>query len=812
VPIQTYLPTEILDYVGTHAPPEDSAFGISQRELAKSLGYHPCSMSRPLADLVEDGYLHRERGHVRGGERRQLIYALTEKGRDRLKAQTREVPVLSGELPAPPNPFVGRKPELRELWNYSKEGGCVVFVQGGSGMGKTALVSRHVRRFRGGWVPFWFTVRVGSSVRQFTSALSHALSVLGAPQLAYYSQLPRQPVGREVADLVQRALGDRPLLAVVDDLQNADPDIRAFLQDLVQSLTPERRHLFLLMGHDSPYFRPERIATHHFVLGGLDRAAAHELTDRQGGLAERFEAIYQATLGSPLLLQLAVTNPGLDAAPSALPAAVVDRLPLEEAIGLLPVAISHEPLPVSFLRQSSGLEPERLDELRRMGLLQSTVEGHVELLQAVRAALINRLGPIEEREAHLRLAAFYGRSHRPEAVRERFLHLTSGERWDEAVQVLTRNERALLALGYTDALRSALNHMTLAMPAGIHRVRALRMEAMVLRSHSEYPEAILAYRRAILEATGDGRIEAECLNQIVDLYVRLHQVEEAERALDEARGRGTSTKRQQAMLLLSESRIVEAHGDLFRAKGMYQETFDFARRSRLPDLELESVAAWSRLAAIGGDHVAALRVVAQGLPEARQSGRIDIVLRLLLVRARSYVETDRRELAEQEMQAIRVEAESLGYLGQLAYTLSGLAAMAIEAGRWAEAVSYGRQASSLAERLGNDLVLGHTLGLMASGETRQGLFKEAVQHAERSVTVLRRLPPSDSLALAVAYLAEAYLSSGELALGKRHFDESLRIAEELGMTQWKESIQRELGTIIEERERKAREGTSGQPA
>jgi tetratricopeptide (TPR) repeat protein/DNA-binding PadR family transcriptional regulator len=804
VPVQTQLPTEILDYVETHAPPPDSAFGISQRELAKSLGYHPCSMSRPLSELVQDGFLHRRRGHVRGGERRQLVYGLTEKGRDHLKEQTRDVPVLSGELPAPPNPFVGRKPELKELWNYSREGGSVVFVQGGSGMGKTALVSRHVRRFRG-WVPFWFTIRVGSSVRQFTSALSHALSVLGAPQLAYYSQLPRQPVGREVADLVQRALGDRPLLTVIDDLQNADPDFRAFVKDLVQSLAPERRHLFVLLGHDGPFFQPEKIATHHFVLGGLDRPAAHELTDRQGGLADRFESIYQATLGSPLLLQLAVTNPGLDAAPSALPAAVVDRLPIEDAIGLLPVALAHEPLPVAFLRETSGLEPPRLDELRRMGLLQSTVEGHVELLQAVRAALISRLGPIEEREAHLRLAAFYGRSHRPEAIRERFLHLTSGEHWNDAVLVLTRHERAILSLGYTDAFRSALNHMTLAMPAGIHRVRALRMEAMVLRSHSEYPEAILAFRRAILEAAGDGRIEAECLHQIVDLYVRLHQVEEAERAIVEARGRGTSTKRQQAMLLLSESRIVEARGDMFRAKGMYQETFDFARRSRLPDLELESVAAWSRLAAIGGDHEAALRVVSQGLSEARQSGRIDIVLRLLLVRARSYVETGRRELAEQEMQAIRVEAESLGYLGQLAYTLSGLAAMATEAGRWAEAVSYGRQASSLAERLGNDLVLGHTLGLMASGETRQGLFKEAVQHAERSVTVLRRLPPSDSLALAVAYLAEAYLASGELALGKRNFDEALRIAESLGMTQWKESIQRELSAMIAEGEKKARE-------
>jgi tetratricopeptide (TPR) repeat protein/DNA-binding MarR family transcriptional regulator len=796
VPIQTYLPTEILDYIETHAPPADSAFGISQRELAKSLGYHPCSMSRPLADLVHEGYLRSGRGHVRGGERRQLIYGLTEKGRERLQEQTREVPLLSGELPPPPNPFLGRKLELKELWNHSKDGGAVIFVQGASGMGKTALVSRHVRRFRGGWVPFWFTVRVGSSVRQLTTALSHALSALGAPQLAYYSQLPRQPVGREVADLLQRALGDRPLLAIIDDLQNADSDVQTFLTDLVKSLSPNHRHLFLLLGHDEPFFQPEGVAFHHFVLGGLDRTAAHEMTDRQGGLADRFESIFQATLGSPLLLQLAVTNPGLDASPASLPTAVVDRLPLAEAIGLLPIAISHEPLPLSFVRDSSGIPPARLEELRRMGILQPTVEGHVELLQVVRAALVGRLGPVEEREAHLRLAAFYGRSHRPEAVRERFHHLVAGERWDDAVQVLSRHERPLLALGYSDAFRNALNHMTLAMPPGAHRVRALRVEAMVLRSHSEYPESILAFRRAILEASGDNRMESECLNHIVDLYVRLHQVQEAEHALEEARGRGTTTKRQQAMLLISESRIVEARGDLLRAKGMFQETFDFARRSRLPDLALEAVAAWSRLAAIGGDHEAALRVVSQGLPEARQSGRVDIVLRLLLVRARGYSETGQRDLAEREMQAIRVEAESLGYLGQLTYTLSGLAAMATEAGRWTEAVTYARQASTLAERLGNELVLGHTLGLMASAETRQGLFQEAREHGERSVTVLSRLPPSDSLVIAHGYLAEAYLLSGEAALGKKHYDESIRLAESLGLSQWRDNLQAELGEKI----------------
>ena len=102
--LQTYLPIEILDYVQTHEPAEDAAYGISQRELAKALGYHPCSMSRPLDQLVEEGLLNSRRGLVPDGRRKQLVYRLTPDGRTRLKRETREVPILSGELPRPPIP------------------------------------------------------------------------------------------------------------------------------------------------------------------------------------------------------------------------------------------------------------------------------------------------------------------------------------------------------------------------------------------------------------------------------------------------------------------------------------------------------------------------------------------------------------------------------------------------------------------------------------------------------------------------------------------------------------------------------------
>ncbi|HWX24733.1 MAG TPA: hypothetical protein VN083_06795, partial [Vicinamibacteria bacterium] len=410
----------------------------------------------------------------------------------------------------------------------------------------------------------------------------------------------------------------------------------------------------------------------------------------------------------------------------------------------------------------------------------------------VKAALLTRTGPLEERKAHLTLAAYYGRSHRPDSVRERFLHFVAGEAWRDASQILIRQEKTLLSLGYSDPLRNALRHLTLAMPRGAPRVRALRVEAAILRLHSEYAESILSLRRAFVEAEGDSKTEADCLLLIVELYVRMRQIEEAERAFSDARSRGPFPKRLQVFLLLSEARIIEAKGDFPRAQMLFNEAFQLAKRSKVADLAVESVAAWSRLAMLGGEREAALHVVEQGLPDARQAGRLDIVFNLLLVRARVYAETGRKEMAEADMRLIRTEAESLGYLNQLAYTLSGLSAMAIEGGRWAEAVSLARQASSLAERLGNDIVLGHTLAVQATGEHRQGLLEDARAHGERGVAILARLPPSDSLAVARAYLGGIYHDLHLEEAATEQYDEALRLFDSMGMTWWSEALKAEI--------------------
>jgi tetratricopeptide (TPR) repeat protein/DNA-binding MarR family transcriptional regulator len=811
--LQTYLPVEILDYIETHAQSEDSVYGISQRELARALGYHPCSMSRPLDQLVSEGLLVARRGLVRDGKRKQLTYRLTQAGSARLRKETGEVPLLSGGLPPPPHPFLGRKEELDRLAEIAGQGASVIFVDGPPGMGKSSLLSRHIRRIKQGRVPFWFTIRPASSPRQFASSLSHALSFLGNPQLAYYCQLPRNPIAKEVADLAARALDTRDFAAVVDDIQLASEDMRRFLVEFISSLSRRGNHQFYVVGQEASPFQVQGAPVHRLTVVGLDRASAHELTDRQGGLADRFEPVYQSTLGSPLLLKLAVSNPEIRVDAAALPAAVVKALSPEEVRTILPVALANEPLPVRFITEESGLAQTRLPELIRMGILHRTLEDRIEVLQVVRSALMGRVRTSDEREAHARLAKFYGRSHRAEAVRERLLHLIGAEDWKASAHLLDDQHRVVLRLGYSDTLRTALRRLATALPRGPAKVRALMSEASLLRHHSDFSEAIATLRRAIMEAEGDAKTTCEARLSIVDLLVRLTHIDQAKAEFEAARQIGPTSRRLEAYFVLSRARVEQGLGDPRSAGADYQRAFELARRARAHDLALESIVAWSSLAEPSSGPEVALRLVEAALPDARQAGRMDIVFNLLLERARAYSHMGQEDLAAVEMEAMRTEAEALGYLTQLTYTLSGLAAVAIQRGRWAEASGYAKQAQAMAERLGDDLVLGHTLALNCTSELRQAdqggdprLLDEALGHGLQSVEVLSRLPPSDSLVLAHAYLTEVYLLKHDGARAKTHYETAQDLAGGLGFGYLKQQLAEELQARVTAADGKPVEG------
>lgn len=184
---------------------------------------------------------------------------------------------------------------------------------------------------------------------------------------------------------------------------------------------------------------------------------------------------------------------------------------------------------------------------------------------------------------------------------------------------------------------------------------------------------------------------------------------------------------------------------------------------------------------------------------------MDIAFNLQLVRARAYVRLGQYQAAEVEMRTIRTEAEALGYLSQLTYALSGLASLAIDGSRWTEGVDFAKQASVLAERLGNDFVLGHTLALLcaaksrqalASGEPTSPLVVDAIADGERSLEVLGKLPPSDSLALANGYLCEAYVGRNDRTRAAHYYNRAIELADELQLPYIKEKLLAELKPLV----------------
>ncbi|MHB8352187.1 MAG: tetratricopeptide repeat protein, partial [Thermoplasmata archaeon] len=453
-------------------------------------------------------------------------------------------------------------------------------------------------------------------------------------------------------------------------------------------------------------------------------------------------------------------------------------------------------MPLSFLNEAGGLRPERITELAAQGLLQRASEGRVEVLNTVRAAVISRVNVNQVRAAHLALARFYGRSHRTESVREQFLHLVAAESWRLAGELLTRQESILLASGYSDAVRNGLAQLTVSGPQESVRIRALRTQAQLLRVHSEWNEAIACLQTAVTESRKDPRVQAECLLSMIEPYCRLLKIEEAQLALDRARSVAPATHRLQEFLMHCEARILEAQGNLPKAQELYTQVFQSATKSSHTDLALEALARWSRLASLTVEEHGMGPLIDVGIREARNSGRMDIVFSLMSARARRLALLGQNEAAMSEMNLIRGEADALGYLTQLVHALSGLAALSVEMKRWEEASASARQASELAARLGNDTIRGYTLSIQCASDLRQSRLTEAKAHGELAVQILSRLPPSDSLPMAHAYLAEAYLESGEIIPAQSNYDRAVAISEKLGMNWWRKQVEAELGPKI----------------
>lgn len=373
-------------------------------------------------------------------------------------------PTLRPEQPAPPEVLVGYDRHLTLLTGALAQGRTIA-LQGPGGVGKTSIAATAVARLTG-HSAFWYTLRPGfnDGANSLLFALGAFLHEQGASNLWQYLvtasgvvsdlNLAAGLLRQDLALLTER----RPILCF-DDLEHL------FTGNLGLLSTPHAQLLDLIEGlrGTTPILlisqRPLPASDLHLELTGLSvgevarlwQAAGHNLSSRQ---AERLHAY---TGGNPRLLTLMLMfqDEAVNGAPllnshavsaSLLPA--FQRLwrrlrPAERrAVQRLSVYQSYAPEDV--------LEPDTLEALVRLRLIEHDTEGGVTLVPALAPIVRDDLTP-ELREALHREAAVV-RLERGEHTSAAY-HFAQSNQENQAVQVWFSQRRHAIARGEADAAR-----------------------------------------------------------------------------------------------------------------------------------------------------------------------------------------------------------------------------------------------------------------------------------------------------------------------------------------------------------------------
>ena len=501
--------------------------------LYEALTGEPPFIGRPLKVLSEKRNLEPSRPQTRDSEMPadlvELCMQLLERDPARrpngdavlrrLGAARQRAPALRLATPSVDAPLIGRERQMAELdhaFAAARDGQAVaVYVHGPSGIGKSALVDRFLRRLTGDADPIVLRGRcyaresmpykgvdgIVDSLTQFLRSLPDAeltrmlpddalfvvelFPVLGRvdkiSQLQWPSERIQDPVQMRrrafaaLRELFRRISAVRPVLLHVDDLQWGDADSILLLEYL---LAPPNPPPILLVA----CFRSEEISSHPFLTTLLNaKRAQHvrvdplsptetarlarQLLDAESD-SQSVDAIVRESAGNPFLVEELVryavlarqeqrTGPSGISLGEMLEARVA-QLPDGSRNFLEALAVAAGPTDAVVIRdvaRMTGDERPLVAALQAEHLLRaSTSVERVEFYHdRIRETLAARIDPASIRDIHLRLIRAL-EAHRAGDPETLYEHyLAAGQRQHAATCALQAGDKAAGALAFERA-------------------------------------------------------------------------------------------------------------------------------------------------------------------------------------------------------------------------------------------------------------------------------------------------------------------------------------------------------------------------
>ena len=514
--------------------------------LAERFPFVPADLDALARDLLR----------IDPGERPTDAEVLARLGADRERTGRRRRPVREG--------FVGREAELAALeraHESTSEGSVIAVVRGESGVGKSALVHRFVtslrasadmhvlrgRCFERESIPF-------NAIDAVVDALSLVLAEQDEPALGEARDVAALarifPVLRRVgaiewiareqplaeaglhelrlrgfralrhilAELAQR----RPLVVVIEDLQWADKDSLALLEELARRPSP-RGALFVLTARPGASLELCDADVRTLELAGLEEASAVALAKLVlGDASADVVELAREARGHPLyLMELAERRELRRGGPSLddvlrLRAGELDR-GARQVLEL--IAIAGMPVRQGVIARAAGLELgacfEAIDALRRERFARTEGTGEDNVVEPyhdrVREALLAALPGSRRIEMHRRLATIL--EERVDEPRDRAALVHHLQQAGERARAAAHAERAAEELAHALAFDRAADLYRLALTLGTHdradRARLLLACGHALRDAGRAREAAESFVEAAALAPSGERLALE---------------------------------------------------------------------------------------------------------------------------------------------------------------------------------------------------------------------------------------------------------------------------------------------------------------
>jgi DNA-binding CsgD family transcriptional regulator len=690
--------------------------------------------------------------------------------------------------------FVGRSEECARIESLletaSSGGGGALVVRGEPGIGKSALLQYACARANGMLVlsargveseadlPF-------AGLSDLLQPVVDKLAAIPPPQAeALAASLALGPPARGdrfavaagTLSLLGAAAGERPLLAVIDDVQWIDSASAGALRFALRRLEGERVAALLAVrdGEPSPL---DGAGLPELMLEGLQPDAARALLgERAPALASRVAArLIEETRGNPLALEEIPTLltdeqvTGVAPLPDPLPlAAGIERsfrrrllsLPPRAAAALVVAAASQRDDLGVIMRAiaARGLEAGALDAAERAGLV-ATAEGRLEWRHPLlRAAVYQGASPSERRSAHRALAVVSETG----SVGERAWHFAAAATGPDDSVAAELERAALDARTRLGTLAAA--HM-LERAAELSRDREGRARRLLEAANDMCASGHLDRARSLLDqarrSTRDPLVAAdiELLRGVIAMWSS-----DAEHALSLLVGATERIERSdpaRAIRLLCEAGIA------CQMKGDNRTTHEIARRAqqlaaradRRHRLLADDLLVNAQL--LSGVPRTRLRVLAHLRRRVEPDDPFDDEMRFTALVAHPLVWIEDHGLAQRVLDWRLESVHRSGSFGHIPFVLACQSELAFRTGRFTAAYSAGQESVRLAEDMELLNLLSFCLVSLARVEAVTGRVAECREHTARALEL------ADAFGIhSVRVFALSVLGLLELGLGR----------------------------------------------